>query len=150
MFLTPHEKLLLDICVRYYRTLAADCDDPKCFVFPNRPNKLTPGCCGQIRFSGMAKIISKAARKCHSENKITSRILRRSQITALWRDDPSQAWRIQVVEQCGHSLETASRYYEFSEKVHGTREAMEPWDPMAVSERSSQPLSRRRLRSLEL
>ena len=117
VYLSPDEKRILGIYLKHYRTLAADCDSPKYFVFPNRLNKLTQGCCSQISFSGLSKIIATTARKCHPESKVTSRILRRSQITVLWKDYPSGAWRMQVAAQCGHSLDTASRYYDYSEKV---------------------------------
>ena len=38
-------------------------------------------------------------------------------------DDP--AWRSKVATQCGHSLQTASRYYEFSEKIQPGIEVVE-------------------------
>lgn len=69
-----------------------------------------------MTFSSLSKIINKAAVLCTSERKVTSRILRRSQITALWQRNDDPGWRSKVATQCGHSLATASRYYEFSEK----------------------------------
>lgn len=57
--------------------------------------------------------------------KITSRVLRRSQITALWNDNASPEWRSKVAAQCCHSLETVRRYYEFSDKIVPGMEVVE-------------------------
>ena len=144
LFLSEQEKLLLDAYVKYYRTLVASCGSPKCYVFVNRPTRDSQECCGKMTFSGLSKIISKTAKKCDSSTKITSRILRRSQITALWKEDPSPAWRMQVATQCGHSLDTASRYYEFSSKVEPGRIVVEKLQSLrtaaSIDESEEQPV----------
>lgn len=86
-------------------------------VFVNRKNLIGQSCCSKLTFSAVGKLVHKAAILCTAEARITSRILRRSQITALWQRNDDPTWRTKVAVQCGHSLQTASRYYEFSEKV---------------------------------
>ena len=67
--------------------------------------------------SNIERLIAKTALKAGREAKINSRVLRRAQITALWQDSDEPSWRSKIATQCGHSLDTAIRYYEFSEKV---------------------------------
>ena len=117
IFINPIDKAVLDSYVKYYRPVAVECDSPDCLVFPNRKSLEKGMCCTKIAFTNLSKLIHKTAILCTAEKKITSRILRRSQITALWTKNDDPAWRNKVAAQCGHSLETARRYYEFSEKV---------------------------------
>lgn len=56
---------------------------------------------------------------------VSSRILRRSQITALWEESESVAWRQEVANQAGHSLDTAARYYDYSEKIISGKKVLE-------------------------
>lgn len=49
-----------------------------------------------------------------------SRIIRRSCVTALWEENDDPIWHQTIAQQCGHSLNTAARYYDYSDKVvHG-------------------------------
>ena len=74
-------------------------------------------CCDKLSLSNIGRVIAKTALRAGREAKINSRVLRRAQITALWQDSDEPSWRSKIAAQCGHSLDTASRYYEFSEKV---------------------------------
>lgn len=133
IFITPDDKAVLDSYVKNYRPLAAVCDSPGCLVFPNRRPLNAVSCCTKISFSNLSKMVKKAAVQCTFERKITSRILR-SQITALWKSNDDPAWRPKVATQCGHSLQTASRYYEFSEKVSPGMEVVQTLQRLAESE----------------
>ena len=116
VFISPREEKALVAYVRYYRPIAASCSNPKCYVFPNN-NNLT-ACCTQMFISGMAKGLNRVVNRAGIDRKITSRILRWSQITALWEEeDGGEVWRTKVADQCAHSLSTASRYYQYAAKV---------------------------------
>ena len=74
--------------------------------------------------SNISKLVAETARKCDLADKINSRILRRSQITALWEKCDDPACRLKVATQSGHSIDTARRYYEYSDKVKQGREVV--------------------------
>lgn len=108
---------LLEAYIRFYRPIAAPCTEPRCYVFPNRLNLTGASCCSRMTFSTMCRAVKRTTKRCGVDAMLTSRILRRSQITALWEESADPAWRQQVATQCAHSLETASRYYDYSSKV---------------------------------
>ena len=85
VFLSDTEEKALAAYLKYYRPLAVGCCDPECIVFPNRPSDSQEACCTKMSFSSLSRAISKTARKCKVSHQVTSRILRRSQITALWK-----------------------------------------------------------------
>ena len=125
VFLSDTEEKALAAYLKYYRPLAVGCCDPECIVFPNRPSDSQEACCTKMSFSSLSRAISKTARKCKVSHQVTSRILRRSQITALWEKNDDPAWRSKIAEQCCHSLATARRYYEFSSKVEPGRQVVD-------------------------
>ncbi|XP_063875078.1 uncharacterized protein LOC135108260 [Scylla paramamosain] len=116
VYLTTDQEKALTSYIQFYRPLAVPCLSPDCFIFPFSTNQIG-GCCMKLDFSGLGKVIRRVATLAGLDTKITSRILRRSQITALWESDADPGWRTKVADQCSHSLDTAARYYEYSEKV---------------------------------
>lgn len=117
LYLEESDKKVLDAYILFYRPVVTSCMAPSCLVFPNRIQMTEARCCSKITFSNLSRIVNKTAIKSTSHCKITSRILRRSQISALWEKCDDPAWRQKVAEQCCHSLATATRYYDYSSKV---------------------------------
>ncbi len=93
VFLTPLQEEALESYVSFYRPLAVDCSSPDCYVFPSSSSSQTGGCCGKMTFSGLAKGVWRVTAAAGVSEKITSRILRSPQITALWEknQDPAGA-----------------------------------------------------------
>ena len=52
-----------------------------------------------LSFSSIAKAVKRVAVKAGFPSNLTSRILRRSQITALWETDADPSWREKVANQ---------------------------------------------------
>ncbi|XP_045124539.1 uncharacterized protein LOC123512284 [Portunus trituberculatus] len=125
IFLSEIEGKAFDAYLKYYRPLVASCKEPNCFVFPNRFAESVTSCCTKMSYSSLSKAVSKTGRKAGVSTAITSRILRRSQITALWEKNLDPTWRNKIAEQCCHSLQTARRYYEFSSKVGTGKEVVD-------------------------
>ena len=120
--LTAREEQALTSFVKNYRPIVSQCTESNCFVFTNSNAPSIGSCCSKLSFSNVAKCIRKVANDSGFNQKITSRILRRSQITALWDTNTDTAWRAKVAEQSSHSVETARRYYAY---VDGVKPAME-------------------------
>ncbi|MPC51094.1 hypothetical protein E2C01_044932 [Portunus trituberculatus] len=116
LFIDEDEEKALLAYVKHYRPIAVPCSGPHCYMFPTR-NNMKRGCCSRMEFPNVNRILQSVSKKAASDCKITSRILRRSQITALWEKCEDPSWKQKVANLVGHSLATASRYYEFSEKV---------------------------------
>ena len=115
--LTVREEKALTSFVKNYRPIVSPCTERDCFVFTNSTAPSTGSCCSKLSFSNVAKCIRKVANASGLNEKITSRILRRSQITALWDTNSDTAWRTKVAEQSSHSVETARRYYTYVDAV---------------------------------
>lgn len=112
IYMKEEEEKALTAFVKYYRPLVASCVDPQCYVFPNR-RSVEGSCCSQLGFSNLSRLVKCTVRRAAIDAKVTSRILRRSQITAIWDDRTDPAWRQKVATQCCHSLDTVMKYYEF-------------------------------------
>ena len=125
LFLKPMEEQALTAYIKYYRTIVTDCSTADCYVFPNRKSVYPNECCSKITFSNMGRIVKNTAKRACEQLKITSRVLRRSQITALWEKNSDPAGRQQVAELCGHSLETARRYYQYADRIEPGRQVVE-------------------------
>ena len=123
VYMTKAQEIALTAYVKFYRPLAVACCSPDCYVFPSSTNQIE-GCCSKLDFSALGKIIKRVATSAGVDAKLTSRILRRSQITALWESNSDPAWRSKVADQCSHSLDTARRYYEYSSKVNPCMEVV--------------------------
>lgn len=100
-------------------------------VFPNSPAKSElASCCTKLSFSNVGRIVKRVAKSGGLTQDMTSRILRRSQITALWEKDADPVWRQDVATLAGHSLDTARRYYEYSDRVKPTKRVYSTLDSM--------------------
>lgn len=117
VFLDEREKKALDAYVLYYRPLAALCKKTQCFVYPTRKPYTSERCCHQMTVSNLGKAIKRMGRTCKVPRKVTSRILRRSQISGFFSVHSAPAKRQQLATQAGHSVDTAERYYDVSDKV---------------------------------
>ena len=74
----------------------------------------------------MAKGLNHVVGRAGIDRKLISRILRWSQITALWEEENGvEVWRTKFADQCAHSLSTASRYYQYAAKVNSDEVVVE-------------------------
>ena len=96
IFLTPKQEQSLQGCVLYYRPFSSDCSSSDCYVF-NLTGSETASCCSIM--SSIAKTVKRVAVKAGFPSNLTSQILRRSQITALWEIDADPSWREKVGDQ---------------------------------------------------
>ncbi|KAK8374004.1 hypothetical protein O3P69_012321 [Scylla paramamosain] len=78
----------------------------------------------QLMTSGLGKAVRQIAATAGVSEKITSWILRCSQIIAL-REKLDPAWHLQVVEQCSHYIHTARQYYKYSSEIRPGMQAIE-------------------------
>ena len=70
-----------------------------------------------MSYSTISKSLKRAAERAGFASKISSRMLRKSQITALWEKDVEPSCRSKVADQSAHAADTARRYYDFSSKM---------------------------------
>lgn len=105
----------MEAYVLLYRPLAVSCSKDSCAVFPNWVSAESD-CCTKMRIQNISKILKRTAKRAGMKGNINSRILRRSQITALWDEETDPVWLQKVAVQAGHTFSTASRYYDYSSR----------------------------------
>ncbi|KAK3888838.1 hypothetical protein Pcinc_007104 [Petrolisthes cinctipes] len=117
--LSVEESEALEAYVEKYRPLVSPCSQKRCLVFTTRVGKVTQPstseCCKKLTISSILKITNRVARHCGINERMGTRRIRRSQITAVLdaHDDP--AIRNALAIQASHSVTTAERYYDFSD-----------------------------------
>lgn len=92
LVLDDKDTQLLEAYIRFHRPFASPYAEPNCYVFPNRLNLTGDSCCRKMTFSTMCRSVRRTTKRCGVDVKLKSRILRRSQITALWEESSDPAW----------------------------------------------------------
>lgn len=87
-----------------------------------------------MSYSAIGKAIKTVVDQTGVDHTVTTRILRRSRITALVEEDPDPAWRQKVAQQSARSLDTARRYYDFSDNKEPGHEVVERLQALRRSE----------------
>lgn len=124
IYLKEEEEKALKAFIKFYRPIVAECTSPDCYVFPNRMAG-QGSCCSKMSFANLSRIVTSTTKKAAVNAKITSRVLRRSQISAIWEDSCDPTWREKVAAQCCHTLDTVRKYHDFSDKVEPGRQVIE-------------------------
>ena len=111
--------------MQHYRPLAADCTGDQCFLFPNRTNVTSEACCSKMTVSNLGRIVRRTCKAAAEAANITSRVLRRLQITRAYLESDSTEWQERLAVLCAHSVTTAKKYYDFTDKVKPAFEAFQ-------------------------